>query len=235
MSMLSQNVPRSKVRREECDDEIRGKRRKMEEKQSNESLNRARLVIDGDPSDDGGADDDILVIDGKRNTKIPSIFLEDCPIRKAAFFPNGSQVIVSGKRKFFYRFYLENARFDKIGPLVGREDNSLVHLEASQDLKIIALVGNEVRSLAFSDDEKQLLSSGGNGQMYGNEVLIQSLSLWEAKRKPIKTVDNLTSRIDFMKFNHDAQILAIVHVLSLTVFSSSAVQTASLQECLKWP
>lgn len=91
---------------------------------------------------------------------------------------------------------MENARFDKIGPLVGREDNSLVHLEASQDLKIIALVGNEgqiflvsskkrkrlleplryngsVRSLAFSDDEKQLLSSGGNGQMYGNEVLIQ--------------------------------------------------------------
>lgn len=42
MSMLSQNVPRSKVRREECDDEIRGKRRKMEEKQSNESLNRLK-------------------------------------------------------------------------------------------------------------------------------------------------------------------------------------------------
>ena len=29
-------------------------------------------------------------IDGKRNTKIQSIFLDDCPIRKASFLPDGS-------------------------------------------------------------------------------------------------------------------------------------------------
>ncbi|ESQ41363.1 hypothetical protein EUTSA_v10013183mg [Eutrema salsugineum] len=231
-------------------------------------------------------------IDGKRNTKIQSIFLEDCPIRKAAFLPNGSQVIVSGRRKFFYSFDLENAKFDKIGPLVGREEKSLEHFEVSQDSNTIAFVGNEgyillvssktkeltgtlkmngsVRSLAFSDDGKQLLSSGGDGQVYVwdlrtmkclykgvdegstcgtslcsslNGALFASgtdrgiVNIYKksefvgGKRKPIKTVDNLTSKIDFMKFNHDAQILAIVstmnknsvklvHVPSLTVFSN---------------
>lgn len=231
-------------------------------------------------------------IDGKRNTKIQSIFLEDCPIRKAAFLPNGSQVIVSGRRKFFYSFDLENAKFDKIGPLVGREEKSLEHFEVSQDSNTIAFVGNEgyillvstktkeltgtlkmngsVRSLAFSDDGKQLLSSGGDGQVYlwdlrtmkclykgvdegstcgtslcsslngglfasgtdrGIVNIYKKSEFVGGKRKPIKTVDNLTSKIDFMKFNHDAQILAIVstmnknsvklvHVPSLTVFSN---------------
>ncbi|KAF8052663.1 hypothetical protein N665_1523s0018 [Sinapis alba] len=231
-------------------------------------------------------------IDGKRNTKIQSIFLEDCPIHKAAFLPNGSQVIVSGRRKYFYSFDLENAKFDKIGPLVGREEKSLESFEVSQDSKTIAFIGNEgyillvstktkeltgtlkmngsVRSLAFSDDGKQLLSSGGDGQVYiwdlrtmkclykgvdegstcgtslcssPNGALFASgtdrgiVNIYKkdeflgGKRKPIKTVDNLTSMIDFMKFNHDGQILAIisrmnkdsiklVHVPSLTVFSN---------------
>ncbi|VVB14413.1 unnamed protein product [Arabis nemorensis] len=239
-------------------------------------------------------------IDGKRNTKIQSIFLEDCPIRKAAFLPNGSQVIVSGRRKFFYSFDLEKAKFDKIGPLVGREEKSLEQFEVSQDSNTIAFVGNEgyillvstktkeltgtlkmngtVRSLAFSDDGKQLLSSGGDGQVYVwdlrtmrclykgvdegstcgtslcsslNGALFASgtdrgiVNIYKksefvgGKRKPIKTVDNLTSKIDFMKFNHDAQILAIVstmnknsvklvHVPSLTVFSNWPPQNTTM-------
>ncbi|KAK8519660.1 hypothetical protein V6N13_104775 [Hibiscus sabdariffa] len=51
------------------------------------------------------------------------------------------------------------------------------------------------------------------------------------KRKPIKTVENLTTKIDFMKFNSDDQILAIcstmkknslklMHVPSFTVYSN---------------
>ncbi|KAJ0243472.1 U3 small nucleolar RNA-associated protein 18 [Hirschfeldia incana] len=231
-------------------------------------------------------------IDGKRNTKIQSIFLEDCPITKAAFLPNGSQVIVSGRRKYFYSFDLEHAKFDKIGPLVGREEKSLERFEVSQDSKTIAFIGNEgyillvstktkeltgtlkmngsVRSLAFSDDGKQLLSSGGDGQVYvwdlrtmkclykgvdegstcgtslcsspsgalfasgtdrGIVNIYKKAEFLGGKRKPIKTVENLTSMIDFMKFNHDGQILAIiskmnknsvklVHVPSLTVFSN---------------
>lgn len=231
-------------------------------------------------------------IDGKRNTKIQSIFLEDCSIRKASFLPDGSQVIISGRRKFFYSFDLVKATVDKIGPLTGREEKSLECFEVSPDSKTIAFIGNggyillvsaktkeligtlkmngTCRSLAFAEGGQQLLSSGGDGHIYhwdlrtrtcfhkgvddgcitgsslctspggnlfaaGSDSGIVNIYNREeflgGKRKPLKTVDNLTTKVDFMKFNHDAQILAIssrltskslklVHIPSFTVFSN---------------
>ncbi|CBI35584.3 unnamed protein product, partial [Vitis vinifera] len=231
-------------------------------------------------------------IDGKRNTKIQSIFLDDCPIRKASFLPDGSEVIIAGRRKFFYSFDLVKARVDKIGPLTGREEKSLEVFEVSPDSGTIAFVGNEgcillvssrtkeligtvkmngtVRSLAFTDDGKQLLSSGGDGHIYHwdlrtrtcfhkaiDEGCINGTSLCASpngalfaagsssgivnvynkeeflggKRKPIKTIENLTTKVDFLKFNNDAQILAIsssmkknslklIHIPSYTVYSN---------------
>ncbi|KAE8711448.1 U3 small nucleolar RNA-associated protein 18-like protein [Hibiscus syriacus] len=231
-------------------------------------------------------------IDGKRNTKIQSVFLEDCPVRKASFLPDGSKVIIAGRRKFFYCFDLVKAKVDKIGPLVGREEKSLEVFEISRDSSTIAFLGNEgyillvssktkeligtlkmngtVRSLAFADDGNQLLSSGGDGEVYHwdlrtrtcfhkavDEGCINGTALCTSpngrmfaagsdsgivniynrdeflggKRKPIKTVENLTTKVDFMKFNSDAQILAIcstmkknslklMHVPSFTVYSN---------------
>ncbi|GAV86825.1 WD40 domain-containing protein [Cephalotus follicularis] len=231
-------------------------------------------------------------IDGKRNTKIQSIFLEDCPVRKASFLPDGSQVIIAGRRKFFYSFDLVKAKVDKIGPLVGREEKSLESFEISPDSSTIAFVGNEgyillvssktkeligtvkmngtARSLAFTNDGQQLLSSGGDGQVYHwdlrtrtcihkavDEGCINSTALCASpngtmfatgsdsgivniynrdeflggKRKPIKTIENLTTKVDFMNFNNDAQIMAIcstmkknamklIHISSFTVFSN---------------
>ncbi|KAI3845194.1 hypothetical protein MKX03_024852 [Papaver bracteatum] len=231
-------------------------------------------------------------IDGKRNTKIQSMFLEDLPIRKASFLPDGSQVIAAGSRKFFYSFDLEKAKVDKIGPLTGREEKSLEVFEVSPYSSTIAFVGNEghillvstktkeligtmkmngtARSLAFADGGRQLLSSGGDGHIYHWDLRTRTCihkavdegcmtghslstspngSLFAAgsdsgivnicnkseflggKRKPVKTVENLTTKIDFLKFNHDSQILAIcssmqknslklVHIPSYTVFSN---------------
>ncbi|KAK7412182.1 hypothetical protein VNO78_03632 [Psophocarpus tetragonolobus] len=231
-------------------------------------------------------------IDGKRNTKVQSIFLEDCPIRKASFLPDGSQVIVSGRRKFFYSFDLVKARIDKIGPLVGREEKSLEFFEVSPDSQMIAFAGNEghillvstktkqlvgtlkmngtIRSLAFAENGQQLLSGGGDGQIYHwdlrtmtnmhkgvDEGCINGTALCTSpsgtlfaagsdsgivniynreeflggKRKPIRTIENLTTKVDFMRFNHDSQILAIcsgmkksslklIHFPSYTVFSN---------------
>lgn len=232
-------------------------------------------------------------IDGKRNTKIQSIFLEDCPIRKASFLPDGSQVIVSGRRKFFYSFDLVKAKVDKIGPLVGREEKSLEAFEVSLDSRMIAFVGNEgyillvstktkelvgtlkmngtVRALAFAEDGQQLLSTGGDGHIYhwdlrtmtcihkgidegcingtalctspGGELFAASGSdggivniynreeFLGGRRKPLKAIGNLITKVDFMKFNNDSQILAIcssmknssvklIHIPSYTVFSN---------------
>ncbi|RVW73435.1 U3 small nucleolar RNA-associated protein 18-like [Vitis vinifera] len=206
-------------------------------------------------------------IDGKRNTKIQSIFLDDCPIRKASFLPDGSQVIIAGRRKFFYSFDLVKARVDKIGPLTG-----YILLVSSRTKELIGTVkmNGTVRSLAFTDDGKQLLSSGGDGHIYHwdlrtrtcfhkaiDEGCINGTSLCASpngalfaagsssgivnvynkeeflggKRKPIKTIENLTTKVDFLKFNNDAQILAIsssmkknslklIHIPSYTVYSN---------------
>ncbi|KAK2976622.1 hypothetical protein RJ640_021424 [Escallonia rubra] len=238
-------------------------------------------------------------IDGKRNTKIQSIFVDDCPIRKASFLPDGSQVIIAGRRKFFYSFDLVKAKMDKIGPLTGREEKSLEVFEVSPDSSTIAFLGNEgyillvssktkeligtlkmngtARSLAFSNDGQQLLTSGGDGQIYHWDLrtracfhkavdegcitgtaLCTSGNLFAAgsdsgivniyngdeflggKRKPIKTIESLTTKVDFMKFNNDAQVLAIsssmkknslklIHVPSFTVFSNWPPQNRTLQ------
>ncbi|WOL08902.1 hypothetical protein Cni_G17655 [Canna indica] len=240
-------------------------------------------------------------VDGKRNPKIQSIFIEDCPIHKASFLPDGSEVILAGRRKFFYSFDLVKAAVSKIGPLTGREEKSLEAFEVSPDSKIIAFIGNEgyillissrtkeligtlkmngsARSLAFVDGGQQLISSGGDGHVYhwdlrtrrcihkgvdegsitGSALCAsQDSSIFAAgsssgvvnvykseeflggKQKPLKTIENLTTMVDQMKFNPDAQILAIssrmkknglklVHIPSFNVFSNYPPPRFSLQ------
>ncbi|KAK9087145.1 hypothetical protein Syun_029539 [Stephania yunnanensis] len=204
----------------------------------------------------------------------------------------GSQVIAAGRRKFFYSFDLVKAKFEKIGPLIGREEKSLETFEVSPDSSTIAFVGSEgyillvscrtkeligtlkmngsARALAFSNDGRQLLSSGGDGHVYHwdlrtrtcfhktvDEGCVTSSAICTSsngalfaagstsgivniyhnemflvgKEKPLKTIENLTTSVDFMKFNHDSQILAIcskmqknslklVHVPTFSVFSN---------------
>ncbi|KAI4964928.1 hypothetical protein ZWY2020_057834 [Hordeum vulgare] len=88
-------------------------------------------------------------IDCKRNPKIQSIFVEDCPVHKASFLPDGSEVIQSGRRKFFYSFDLVKAAVSKTGPLNGRDEKSLENFEISPDSKTIAFVSNEGYVMLF--------------------------------------------------------------------------------------
>ncbi|KZV51039.1 hypothetical protein F511_01831 [Dorcoceras hygrometricum] len=240
-------------------------------------------------------------IDGKKNEKIQSIFLEDCPIRSASFLPDGSQVIISGRRKFAYSFDLVKGRVDKLGPLIGREEKSLESFEVSPDSNTIAFLGHEgyillvssktkeligtlkmngtVRSVAFTKDGQQLLSSGGDGRIYHWDIRTMSCfhigidegcingsalctspvgNLFAAgsdsgivnvydrdeflglKKKPLKVIENLTTKVDFVKFNPDAQILAVssrmkknslklIHVPSFTTFSNWPPYNRTLQ------
>ncbi|THG16332.1 hypothetical protein TEA_009685 [Camellia sinensis var. sinensis] len=95
-------------------------------------------------------------LDGKRNTKIQSIFLDDCPIQKACFLPDGSQVIASGRRKFFYSFNLVKAT------------EGYILLVSSKTKELIGTfkMNGTARSLVFANDGQHLLSSGGDGHVY---------------------------------------------------------------------
>jgi U3 small nucleolar RNA-associated protein 18 len=46
-------------------------------------------------------------------------------------------------------------------------------------------------------------SNSGIANIYNREEFLRG------KRKPIKVVDNLNTKVDFTRFNHDSQILAI--------------------------
>jgi U3 small nucleolar RNA-associated protein 18 len=96
--------------------------------------------------------------------------------------------IAAGRRKFFYSFDLVKGVLDRINCLIGREERSLESFEVSTDSSTIAFLGNDryimlvstktkqligtlkmngtARALSFTDDGRQLLSSGEDGQVY---------------------------------------------------------------------
>lgn len=127
-------------------------------------------------------------IDGKRNPKVQSVFLDDFPIQKAAFAPDGSRVIATSRRNFYYVYDMNAGAVQKVNPLVGREEKSLESFEVSPDSRTVAFLGNEgyillaslrtmqligtlkmngsVRAISFAESGRELLSSGGDGEVY---------------------------------------------------------------------
>ncbi|KAL2613808.1 hypothetical protein R1flu_025500 [Riccia fluitans] len=242
----------------------------------------------------------LFQIDGKRNPKLQSIFLDDFPIHKASFVPDGSKIVASSRRKHYMIYDLEGGRVQRMDPLIGRDEKSLESFEVSPDNKRIAFLGNEgyimlcslltkqwvgnlkmngsVRCVSFAEDGTKLISNGGDGQIYHwdlrtmrcyhravDEGCIKSTSLAVSsdskllatgsgsgvvnlyKReafvggatRPEKSLMNLVTTVDNLRFNCDSQILAIasrmkknalklVHLPSYTVFANWPSQQTPL-------
>lgn len=56
----------------------------------------------------------LLQVDGVRNPKIQSIYLDNFAITQAAFAAGGSHVIATARRKHFYTFDLASASVEKV-------------------------------------------------------------------------------------------------------------------------
>ncbi|KAI8929452.1 WD40-repeat-containing domain protein [Entophlyctis helioformis] len=130
----------------------------------------------------------LFQIDGKINPKITSIYIKDMPIFRAHFTPDGRQIIMTGRRKWFYVHDLETGQTNKIWGIRGRDEKSyelsivspcnrfiafmcrngyisLVSLQTKQwvaDLKMNGLV----TAVAFSKSGKHLYSFGSDGEVY---------------------------------------------------------------------
>ncbi|CAI9761405.1 unnamed protein product [Fraxinus pennsylvanica] len=204
-------------------------------------------------------------IDGKKNAKIQSIFLDGYPIYKSSFLPDGSQVIISGRRKLAYSFDLFTTKKSEIGPLIGRVEKSLESFEVPPDSNTIAFLGNEgyillvstktkeligtlkmngtVRSVAFTNDGQQLLNSAlctsptGNLFAAGSDTGAVNIYDMEdflgGKRKPLETLHNLNTEVNFMKFNTDSQMLAICSNMKKS--SLKLFQVPSFSMFSNWP
>ena len=53
-------------------------------------------------------------MDGARNPKIQSIYLDKFPIHQAAFAAGGTHVVASSRRRHFYTFDLASASVEKV-------------------------------------------------------------------------------------------------------------------------
>lgn len=100
-----------------------------------------------------------LQIDGKRNPKVQSLFLQDFPIHKAAFVPDGSGVVAAGRRNFFFVYDLEAGRVERVNCLIGRDEKSLECFEVSPDSKVVAFLGNEGYILLTSLRTRQCIGT----------------------------------------------------------------------------
>lgn len=98
-------------------------------------------------------------LDCENNPKVQSVVIPDLPILCARFNHDGTEVIASGRRKFFYSYDLVKGVITKTAGLIGREEKSLEMLEVSPDGSVIAIVGTDGCILLLSGRSKQLIGT----------------------------------------------------------------------------
>lgn len=130
----------------------------------------------------------LFSIDGKANRKVQSTFIKDMPIHSAEFSPTRDEIIMSGRRSFFYAYDLNAGAVKRVPGIMGRKEKSLEKFTISPDGKWISFLGNDgyaimvdgatkrwvhnlkingsLRAVSFAPDSRQLYASGGDGRVY---------------------------------------------------------------------
>jgi len=130
----------------------------------------------------------LFEIDGIHNRKLHSVFFSDLPIYSAEYTSEGREIIVTGRRKFFYCYDIAQGEIKKVQRVIGHEEKSLEKMIVSPDNKLIAILGNDgfiimlsnqtkqwifdlkinglVENVIFSADSRKLYASGTEGVIY---------------------------------------------------------------------
>jgi U3 small nucleolar RNA-associated protein 18 len=66
-----------------------------------------------------------FAVDGKRNAKVASVHFPDLPIASAGWTADGSEVVVTGRRSFFYAYNVDAGAAHRIARIPGIDDRSL--------------------------------------------------------------------------------------------------------------
>ncbi|KAJ3157588.1 U3 snoRNP protein [Geranomyces michiganensis] len=213
----------------------------------------------------------LFQVDGKVNPKLQSVYIKDLPIVKASFTPDGNEIVISGRRNFFYTYDVEKGVVNRISRIRGHDEENLSQSFVSPDNKYLVFAGRDgrimvlsnatkqwigdlkmngtVKTVDFSADGRSLYSFGGDGEVYnwdlgsrrcvhrffdegcvnatalaisggsgyiatGSESGVvnlykQATALASSNPAPEKAIYNLTTSISRLRFNHDAQILAM--------------------------
>ncbi|EEH59839.1 U3 small nucleolar rna-associated protein 18 [Micromonas pusilla CCMP1545] len=129
-------------------------------------------------------------IDGTVNPKVHSVYFDDNPIYRARFVGDGSEVVVSGRKDYFYVHNVRSGAVERIAPFPFRgsslesfvetpesvQDPMLAFLGADGNVPLVSLkcrsrvgavkMNGSVRCASFTPDGTQLTTSGGDGHIY---------------------------------------------------------------------
>lgn len=97
----------------------------------------------------------LFQIDGKKNSKIQTIFIESFPILSAHFTRSGDEIIMGSKHKSFYYFDMHTGKTASVTPPVKALDeyqrsSMSANFEISPDNRFIAFVGTQGQIHLFS-------------------------------------------------------------------------------------
>jgi U3 small nucleolar RNA-associated protein 18 len=120
--------------------------------------------------------------------KIHGIHFPKLPIYSAQFLGDTGNVVVSGRRSFFYIYDAAVGKLDLVPKIMGREEKSLEKFTTSPDGKTIAFIGNDgyiilvdvkskqwiadlkmngsARAATFTPNSEYLIASGSDGDVY---------------------------------------------------------------------
>jgi U3 small nucleolar RNA-associated protein 18 len=126
-------------------------------------------------------------VDGDRNEHLLAVRFNDLPISAASFLGSSSEVVLSGRKPFFYTYDTESGRVTKVPGLMGKKIKSYEHMVVSPEGSRIAFLGqggyvhiadgrtrawqcdvkmNTAARAAVFSDEHSLISSGLDADIY---------------------------------------------------------------------
>lgn len=94
-------------------------------------------------------------IDGKRNAKIQGVHIQNFPMYSAKFTGGGTEVVMTGRRKYFQCMDLNSGTVTTVKTLVQYEERSWENIEVSSDGEKIAFIGQRGKVVIVSNKSKR--------------------------------------------------------------------------------
>ncbi|CEI92118.1 hypothetical protein RMCBS344292_06389 [Rhizopus microsporus] len=145
---------------------------------------------DEESEEDSDSDEDRYAL--TKAAWIQSVKFKDMPIYHAEFHPSGDEIVVSGRRSYFYIYNIQTGIIDRCPGIWGREEKSLEDFSISPCGRYIAFLGvsgviivvsystkkwycnlkvnKTVESVSWSSDGNYLFGFSGEGQVYQFDV-----------------------------------------------------------------
>jgi len=137
----------------------------------------------------------LFQVDGKNNSKLHSLFLEQFPINCAHFLSNGTEVLMSSHVRWMYSYDMVSGTVSRVPFIKGVKDEKILKFVVSPDQQHIVFLSRygkahivdsktkelistlkmngSVEDVAFMDDGDTMLSFGSDAKVY----------VWDMKRR----------------------------------------------------